>query len=145
MLVISTQNWSILVKFAKKNPAKSAVVYWLFLGEVSPRNFLWNRPIFLRICPSKSFENWLFSAIIPPNGPIFLWILTFLPRKSPEIGRLFREFWLFSRENPAKSADFSVNLPLKIPRNFAFFSAKYQKPCKARHIHVKPVVLENTL
>ena len=28
-----------------------------------------------------------------------------------------------------KSADFSANLPLKIPRNFAFFSAKYQKPC----------------
>ena len=33
----------------KKNPAKSAVFYWLFLGEVSPRNFPWNRPIFLRI------------------------------------------------------------------------------------------------
>ena len=30
---------------------------------------------------------------------------------------------------PAKSADFSANSPLKIPRNFAFFSAKYQKPC----------------
>ena len=29
---------------------------------------------------------------------------------------------------PAKSANFSANLPLKIPRNFAFFSAKYQKP-----------------
>ena len=113
----------------KKKPAKSAVFYWLFLGEVSPRNFPWNRPIFLRICPWKSFENWLFSAKIPRNGPIFLRILTFLPRKSPEIGRLFREFWLFSRENPAKSADFSANLPLKIPRNFAFFSAKYQKPC----------------
>ena len=26
------------------------------------------------------------------------------------------------RENPAKSADFSANLPLKIPQNFAFFS-----------------------
>ena len=129
MLVISTENWSILAKFAKKNPAKSAVFYWLFLSEVSPRNFLWNRPIFLRICPWKSFENWLFSAKIPRNRPIFLRILTFLPRKSREIGRFFREFWLFSRENPAKSADFSANLPLKIPRNFAFFSAKYQKPC----------------
>ena len=29
---------------------------------------------------------------------------------------------------PTKSADFSATLPLKIPRNFAFFSAKYQKP-----------------
>ena len=135
MLVISTQNWSILAKFAKKNPAKSAVFYWLFLGEVSPRNFPWNRPIFLRICPWKSFENWLFSAKIPRNGPIFLRILTFLPRKSPEIGRLFREFWLFSRENPAKSADFSANLPLKIPRNFAFYSAKYQKPWSLNKVH----------
>ena len=67
--------------------------------------------------------------------------------KSREMGRFFCEFWLlslenrpksadcaanfdfFCRENPAKSADFSANLPLKIPRNFAFFSAKYQKPC----------------
>ena len=30
----------------------------------------------------------------------------------------------------AKSADFSANLPLKIPQNFAFFPAKYQKPCR---------------
>ena len=28
-----------------------------------------------------------------------------------------------------KSADFSKNLPLKIPQNFHFFSANYQKPC----------------
>ena len=33
------------------------------------------------------------------------------------------------RSFPVKSADFSMNLPLKISRNFAFFSAKYQKPC----------------
>ena len=32
------------------------------------------------------------------------------------------------REIPAKSADFSANLPLKIPRNLTFFSATYQKP-----------------
>ena len=112
------QNWSILAKFPPKNQAKSAVFYWLFLGEVFPRNFPWNRPIFLTICP---------------------W-------KSRKIGRFFCEFWLFSRENPAKSADFSANFdffsrdnpakladfsanfPLKIPRNFVFFSAKYQKP-----------------
>ena len=50
----------------------------------------------------------------------------FFPRKSREIGRFFREF---APENPAKSANFSANLPLKIPRNFAFFFAKYQKPC----------------
>ena len=60
------------------------------------------------------------------------------------MGRFSCEFWLFSLENrlksadcsanfdffPAKSADFSANLPPKIPRNFAFFSAKYQKPCR---------------
>ena len=51
-----------------------------------------------------------FSAKIPQNRPIFPQILT------------------FSRKNPAKSADFSTNLPLKIPRNFDFFSANYQKP-----------------
>ena len=127
-LVISTENWSILAKFVKKNPAKSAVFYWLFLGEVSPWNFPWNRPIFLRICPWKSFENWLFPAKIPRNRPIFLRILTFLPRKSRKIGWLFRELWLFSRENPAKSADFSANLPLKIPRNFAFFPRNIRSP-----------------
>ena len=83
-------------EISPKNPAKSAVFYWLFLGEVSPRNFPWNRPIFLRICPWKSFVIWLFSAKIPRNWPIFLRILTFLLRKSCEITRFFREFWLFS-------------------------------------------------
>ena len=109
MLVISTQNWSILAKFAKKNPAKSAVFYWLFLGEVCPRNFPWNRPIFLRICPWKSFEIWLFSAKIPRKRTIFRRILTFLPWNWPIFPRIltffprnrpiFREF---APENPAK-------------------------------------------
>ena len=126
---ISTQNWSILAKFAKKNPAKLTVFYLLFLGKVSPRNFSWNQPIFLRISPWKSFEIWLFSAKITRNQPIFLRILPFLSPKSREISRFFHEFWFFSRENPTKSGDFPANLPLKIPRNVAFFSAKYQKPC----------------
>ena len=130
------QNWSILAKFAKKNPGKSAVVYWLFLGELSPRNFPWNRAIFLRICPWKSFENWLFSAKIPRNRPSFLRILTFLPRNRPIVPRILTFF-------PAKSADFSWNLPLKIPGNFAFFSAKYQKPCVLNR-DVSPEDLKNT-
>ena len=121
-----------LIDFSEICPKKSSEI-GCFLLIVSwrsfPRNFPWSRPIFLRICPRKSFEIWLFSAKILRNRPIFLRILTFLPRKSREIGRFFREFWLFSRENPAKSADFSANLPMKIPLNFAFFSAKYQKPC----------------
>ena len=86
------QNWLILAKFAKKKPAKSAVFYWLFLGEVSPRNFPWHRPIFLRICPRKSCEIWLFSGKIPRNRPIFLWILTFLPRNQPIFQRIFTFF-----------------------------------------------------
>ena len=64
------------LKFAEKNPAKSSIFYWLFLSEVSPWNFPWKRPIFLTICPWKSFEIWLFSAKIPRNRPIFLRILT---------------------------------------------------------------------
>ena len=86
-------------EICQKNPAKSAVLYWLFLGEVFPKNFPWNRSIFLRICPENPSK------------------FDFFPLKSREIGRFFFEFWLFSRENPAKSADFSANLPLKIPRN----------------------------
>ena len=124
-LVISTQNWSILAKFAKKNPAKSAVFYWLFLGEVFPKNFPWNRPIFLRICAENPSKFDFFPLKSCKIGRFFCEFWLF----SCEIGRFLSVFWLFSRENPMKLADFSANLPLKIPRNFAFFSTKYQKPC----------------
>ena len=77
-------------EICQKNPAKSAVFYWLFLGEVFPKNFPWNRPIFLRICPENLSK------------------FDFFPLKSRQIGRFFSEFWLFSRENPAKSANFSA-------------------------------------
>ena len=115
------QNWLILAKF------KSSEI-GCFLQIVSwrsfPPKFPVNRLIFLRICPWKSFEIWLFSAKILWNRPIFLRILTFLPRnrsifqrimtffprKSCQIGRCFCEF---APDNPAK---------------FCFFSAKYQKP-----------------
>ena len=102
---------------------------WLLLGEVSPRNFPWNRPIFLIICSWKSFEIWIFSAKIRKISRFFLANFDFSSAKIPWNRPIFREFWLFSCENPAKSADFSANLPLKILRNFAFFSTKYQKPC----------------
>ena len=75
---------------------------------------------FSEICQKKSSEIGCFLLIVSRRS--------FPPEISREIGRFFREFWLFSCENPAKSADFSSNLPLKIPRNFAFFSAKSQKP-----------------
>ena len=92
----------------QKNPAKSAVFYWLFLGEVSPRNFPSNRPIFLRTCPRKSLEIWFFLAKIPRNRPIFPRILTFFPQNRP----------IFPRICPWKSREILL-----------FFSAKYQKPC----------------
>ena len=40
-------------EICQKHLAKSAVFHWLFLGEVSPKNFPRNRPIFLRICPEN--------------------------------------------------------------------------------------------
>ena len=95
--------------------------------DFSPAKIPRNWPIFLWICPWKSFEIWLFCAKMRRNRPIFLRILTFLPQNRP----IFPRMLTFSRENPAKSAYFSANLPLKIPRNFAFFSAKYQKPCES--------------
>ena len=89
-------------EICQKNPAKSAVFYWLFLGEVSPRNFPWNRPIFLRICPWKSFEVWLFSSKIPQNRPIFPQILNFFLRNRPIFSRICpwksREIFLFFGE-----------------------------------------------
>ena len=113
---------------AKKNPAKSAVFYWLFLGEVSPRNFPWNRPIFLRICPWNSFENGLFSAKIPRNRLIVPLILTFFTRKSREIGQFFREFRLFPRENPAISADFPRICLWKSRKILLFFPRNIRSP-----------------
>ena len=98
-------------EICQKNPAKSAVFYWLFLGEVSPKNFPWNRPIFLRICPENPSK------------------FDFFPLKSRKIGRFFREFWLFSHENQAKSANFLRIGPWKSREILLFFSTKYQKPC----------------
>ena len=109
-------------EICQKNPAKSAVFYWLFLGEVSPKNFPWNRPIFLRICPENPSKFDFFPLKSREIGRFFCEFWLF----SCEIGQFVNEFWLFSHENPTKSADFSANLPLKIPRNFGFFSAKYQ-------------------
>ena len=85
----------------KKTPAKLVVFYWLFLGEVFPRNFPWNWAIFLKICLWKSFENFLriltfFPRKIPRNRPIFpriclcksREILLFFPRNIRSPGNL---------------------------------------------------------
>ena len=123
-LVISTQNSSILAKFARKK--KLAVFYWLFLGEVYPRNFPWNQLIFPRICPWKSFEIWLFSAKFPQNRPIFLRILIFLPRKSREIGLFFlRISTFFPAKIPGNRPIFCRICPWKSQEILLFFPRKY--------------------
>ena len=102
-----------LIDFSEICQKKSSEI-GCFLLIVSWRSFPPKFPVksadFSKNLPRKSFEIWLFSAKIPRNRPIFRRILTFLPWKSCEIGRFFREF---AAENPAK---------------FCFFSAKYQKP-----------------
>ena len=45
-----------------------------------------------------------------------------------------------SGEISAKSADFSGNLSLKIPRNLTFSSATYQKPCNNKRLIYKQFV-----
>ena len=94
---------------------------------------------FSEICQKKSDEIGCFLLIVNPEI-------------SREVGQFFREFapenptkfdfspaklayfffvrisTFFPRENPAKSADFSANLPLKIPRNFAFFPRNIRSP-----------------
>ena len=83
----------------KKSSEISCFLLTVSRRSFPPRNFPWNRLIFLRTCPWKSFKIWLFSSKIPRNRLIFPQILTFFPRKSHEIGQFFREFAL---ENPAK-------------------------------------------
>ena len=71
-----------------------------------PRNFLWNRLIFLRICPENPSK------------------FDFFPLKSRKISLFFCKFWLLPGENPMKSADFSANVdffPAKILWNQPIF------------------------
>ena len=105
MLVISTQNWSILAKFAKNIQRNRLFFTDFFLAKFPPK-FPVKSADFSKNLPRKSFEIWLF------------------PLRSREIGRFFCEFWLFSRENHAKWADFWANFdffPAKIPRNRPIF------------------------
>ena len=59
-----------------------------FLAKFPLEKFPWNRPIFLRICPRKSFEIWLFSAKIPRNGWFFC---EFAPENLAKFCLFFRE------------------------------------------------------
>ena len=64
--------------------------------------------------PVWSEQNWSISSEICPENN--LKIRQVCPKNSRKI--------------PAKSADFSAILSLKIPQNLTFFSATYQKPCQ---------------
>ena len=108
-----------------KKSSESAVFYRLFLGEVSPRNFPWNRPNFLRICPWKSFEIWLFSSKIPRNRPIFLGILTLLPRDRPIFQRILTFF-------PRKRPIFPRIYPWKSCKILLFFPQNIRSPVLLR-------------
>ena len=97
---------------------------------------------FSEICQRKTQRNRLFFtdcflAKFPPEisceiGRFFKEFarenpskFDFFPLKSREIGRFSCKFWLFSRENPAKSADCSANFdffPVKISRFFREFA-----------------------
>ena len=133
MIIPVKKNWSILAKFAKKKPSEIGC----FLLIVSWQSFPPKFPVKSADSPKKFLGNYLplkilrkltFSAKNPWNGPIFLRILTFLPRKSPEFGRLFREFWFFSRENPAKLADFPRICPWKSCEILLFFPRNIRSP-----------------
>ena len=83
---------------------KKSIVIGCFLVIVSWRSF---PPKF----PTKSAD--FSESYFGPDNPSKF---DFFPLKSREIGPFFCKFWLFSRKNLAKSADFSTN--------FDFFSAK---------------------
>ena len=106
-LVISTQNWSILAKFAKKK---------------TQRNRLFFTDCFLaKFPPEISREIGRFSQEFAPENPSKI---DFFPLKFREMGQFFCKFWLFSRENCLKSADCSANFeffPAKILRNRPIF------------------------
>ena len=109
MLVISTQNWLILAKFAKKK---------------IHRNRLFFTDCFLAKFPSeisREIDQFFYEKEFAPENPSKF---DFFSLKSGKIGRFFCEFWLYPGKNPAKLADFSTNfdfLPAKIPRNRPIF------------------------
>ena len=135
MLVISTQNWSILAKFAKKIQRNRLFFTDCFLANFPPEISREMGRFFLDLS-RKSFEIWLFSAKIPRNRPIFLRILTFLPRnlpifeqiltffpwKSREIGQFFREF---APENPAKFCFFFCKISEALTSVVQYYVTSY--------------------
>ena len=88
---MSTQNWSILA--SQNNPAKSAVFYWLFLDEVSPRNFREMGRFFLEFAPESPAKFFFFFREI--SEALYKWVL--------------RLVCLFSSHNEIKTGLFKTN------------------------------------
>ena len=114
-MVISTQNWSILTKFAKKKIERNQLFFTdcFFIWRSFPPKLPVRSANFSKNLPLKILRNLTFFAKIPQNRLIFceFWLspceigrffrkfCLFLPRKSREIGRFFREF---APGNPVK-------------------------------------------
>ena len=109
-----------LIDFSEISPKKSSAIGCSCF--CFPPKFPMKSADFSKNLPLKILRNLTFFRKNPTKLANFSTNFDFFPGKIPQIGRFFREFWLSSRENPAKIlADFSVNLPLKILRSFAFF------------------------
>ena len=120
-----------LINFSEICQKKSSEI-GCFLLIVSWRSFPPKFPVtsadFSKNFPLKILWNLTFFRWNPVKSAHFSAHFDFSSAKIRRNRPIFNEFSLFSRENLVKSADFSANLPRKIPQNFAFFSAKYQKP-----------------
>ena len=99
-----------------------------FLGKFPPEISREIGRFFLRIYPWKSFKIWLFSAKIPQNRPIFLWILTFLLQKSCEIGRFSANFDFFPAKIPQNRPIFPRICPRKSRKISLFFLQNIRSP-----------------
>ena len=116
-LVISTQNWSILTKFAKKKSSKIGCFLLIVSWQSFPQKFPVKSADFSKNLPLKILRNLTFFAKIPRNRLIFLPILTFPPC---EIGRFSPEFCLFLPRNQPIFHEFAPVNPAK----FCFFFRK---------------------
>ena len=85
------------------------------ISQKIQRNRLFFTDCFLAKFPSEiSRETGRISYEFAPENP---WKFDFFPPKSREMGRFFREFWLFSREIHRFFREFAPENPAK----FCFF------------------------
>ena len=103
--------------------------------------------IFPNTCRQNIFNTYrgCYICFIHPKRLNLSWnlVTTTSKQRLKTTSRFFCEFWHFSRENPAKLADFSANFPLKIPRNFAFFPQNIRSPVYIVHIMLIEIIKES--